>query len=278
MKSQTRKKIIYLLVSVLLLFNISEKVYAKDKLPLRSKIKSVNKSVQNDDLQTLLKLLRVYIKTERLQEATDIANQIIMLDDGNIELYTLLSELYIKTSNFYLAEKSARRILEIEPNNVDGYLLLGSVFLERSRYAGTIEQRKELLRKAYKCFKKVYYDYPEDPRPYVGLGRVHFERDEFDKSLSFLMIARELDRTDSTTLYYIGDFHKERKNYEKAIKYLNMSVKFSDYPCYKTHFILGNIYEKLADIEKARNEYKAALKVKPGDEKSLERYRRIEDL
>ena len=88
--------------------------------------------------------------------------------------------------------------------------------------------------------------------------------EDYNQAFAFAKRALEVDNDNAIALYNMGMIYYGKKNYEKAIEYLNKSIK--DEIKEEVCNILGDCYYEINELDKALEFYDKALSKKSDDE------------
>lgn len=116
---------------------------------------------------------------------------------------------------------------------------------------------------------------PKSVEAQIGLGRVYDEMklDKYAKEHFFS--ALNFDNHNPSTNLHFANFYYKRNDLISALYYYKTAYNSGYATNYYLNYRLGNIYEKLADIESAKKFYAIALKLNP---KSFELTNKIHQL
>jgi len=134
-----------------------------------------------------------------------------------------------------------------EPEPLDWYLSLAEKYLSEWKAYEAIE-----------VFEIAMMHYPEDTRPYIRLGDIYYNLNNFALSLEYFNRAVELDRNSLGAYVERAHLHKMFGNYEDALADHNMAIYLApeDDDLYRLRGmffrdILGNFALALADFNRA---------------------------
>ncbi len=186
--------------------------------------------------------------------------------------------------------------IELDENHTESYYYLGQCYLQK----GIMEYHNKNILKAYSLYRKankfaeqVIPQYekniennPEDLNNYLRLGYIYEVRsivpfvNDYDKALKYYLKA--LDLTTATgpspagnagIIVYlntrVGCIYFEEKKYSQAIEYLESAIKMSSHNA-EAYYYLGLSYDKIGEIEKARQFLSLVIELAPQSEFALE--------
>ncbi|MBM4144886.1 MAG: tetratricopeptide repeat protein [Nitrospira sp.] len=106
---------------------------------------------------------------------------------------------------------------------------------------------------------------PNNARAYASLGIVYKKRGEHDKAIELFEKAMSFGQAYPEIFLHLGDISFDRKDYDKAIVYLEAALKsdFSRKVRLDTLNKLGRTYGKLGENEKAAEAFKEAIRLYP---------------
>lgn len=113
------------------------------------------------------------------------------------------------------------------------------------------------LQAAAEQFKTVLEFYPENPRALYYMGKIYYDLNDLDLSLSYYEKALGKNINDSLSTLAIGMIYYQEKNMEKAMEYYNMAIEgFPNYGL--AYYNRGTLYGQqkrydlsLADLNKS---------------------------
>jgi len=140
------------------------------------------------------------------------------------------------------------------------------------------EQKKQLLQVASGQYFILSNLDKNDLHPLVQLGRIYDEENQNNYAKAYFFRALEIDKNDSATNYYLGEFYYTRHDYKRALNYYNIAFKNGFTQDYDILLKLAGIYEKLGDLQKANQYYKKAFIIKHSDADVADKIRELEDI
>ena len=180
--------------------------------------------------------------------------------------------------------------IELDENHTESYYYLGQCYLQK----GIIEYNNKNIFKAYSLYRKankfaeqvipqyekVIEDNPKDLNSYLRLGYIYEVRsivpfiNDYDIALEYYLKALDLATSSSSAgntgiiIYLntrIGYIYFEKKKYSQAIEYLESAEKVSNQNV-EVAYYLGLSYDKIGEIEKAREFLSRVIGLAPQSE------------
>ncbi|MGB2783835.1 MAG: tetratricopeptide repeat protein [Atribacterota bacterium] len=182
--------------------------------------------------------------------------------------------------------------IELDPNHTESYYYLGQCYLQKGiieYYNKNIFKAYSLYREANKFAEQVIPQYekniennPEDLNSYLRLGYIYEVRsivpfvNDYDKALKYYLKALDLTIATGSSpavntgiIVYlntrIGYVYFEEKKYSQAIEYLESAIKMSPHNA-EAYYYLGLSYDKIGEIENARQCLSRVIELVPQSE------------
>jgi len=180
--------------------------------------------------------------------------------------------------------------IELDPNHTESYYYLGQCYLQKGiiEYnSKNIFKANSLIRKANKIseqvipkYEKMIEDNPEDLNSYIRLGYIYEVRsiipfiNEYNEALEYYLKALDLAVSSSSAgntgmiIYLntrVGSIYFKKKKYSQAIGYLESAIKMSSRNA-EVYYYLGLSYDKIGEIEKAREFLSRVIEFAPQSE------------
>ena len=194
------------------------------------------------------------------------------------------------------------KLIESDPDHTESYYYLGQCYLQK----GIIEYNNKNIFKAYSLYRKAnkfaeqvipkyektIEDNPEDLNSYLRLGYIYEVRsivpfiNDYDKALEYYLKALDLTTSSSPAgntgviIYLnvrIGYVYFEKKKYSQAIEYLEMAEKMSPQNV-EVAYYLGLSYDKIGEIEKAREFLSRVIEFAPQSEFAQEAEKKLKKI
>ena len=193
--------------------------------------------------------------------------------------------------------------IELDENHTESYYYLGQSYLQK----GIIEYNNKNIFKAYSLYRqankfaeqaipqyeKIIENNPKDLNSYIKLGYIYETRsiapfvDEYNKALEYYLKALDLVTSPSLAagntgiiIYLntrIGCIYFEKKKYSQAIEYLETAEKVSPQNIDVAYY-LGLSYDKIGEIEKAREFLSRVIELAPQSEFAQEAEKELKKL
>jgi len=113
---------------------------------------------------------------------------------------------------------------------------------------------------------------------HLGLARVYDAMNLDRLSKEYFFNALNLNTYNAKTNYYFGNFYYRRTDYLKALDYYRIAFKNGYSNNYELNYKLAVIYEKVADIDTAKEFYNRALKMKPKNQELIDKINSLDSL
>lgn len=160
-------------------------------------------------------------------------------------------------------KKKSVKVRLVSSKNANYFLLLGYLYIEKANSANNPVIKKKYINESFKNFNEVLNYNPKSSEAHIGLAKAYLADGKEGKANDELLTAQEMDISNPETSYEIGEFCYNMEEYERALKFLTKAISNKSVRSYKAHFLLGNMYERLAEIDKAKTEYQEALRLNP---------------
>ena len=104
---------------------------------------------------------------------------------------------------------------------------------------------------------------PNEIYPVVQLARTYDITNRNRKAKEYFSKGLNIDKNNPLVNYYFGDFYYKRAEYKKALKYFTKSYANGYDKYYDLNLKIATIYEKFADLERAKYYYNRAFALNP---------------
>lgn len=216
------------------------------------------------DHKPYLNLGEIYLELEDIDRAIPLLQQAIKLEPERTSMaHNLLGAAYIEKKMLEPAEQELRKALEMRPRIPDAHYHLALLYEEREEFNKAIEEYKkeiELHPAAYPAhfnLAKLYgkTGYPDEQIEHFKESIKHNE----DFANGYLFLAKA--------------YLDSNKNFDEAISLANKGLKLAPESEYAplAHFILADIYNRLGQTDKYREELEKGRRLQQKLEKNSPR-------
>jgi tetratricopeptide (TPR) repeat protein len=232
---------------------------------------------------------RIYVETnDPINPRTTITVSGFIRDSRQTPF--MIGSYYFNRGEYDKAIIEFENSIKLDTNHTESYYYLGQCYLQK----GIIEYNNKNILKAYSLYRKAnkiseqvipkyektIEDNPEDLNSYLRLGYIYEVRsivpfiNEYNEALEYYLKALDLATSSSSAgntgiiIYLhirIGYIYFEKKKYSQAIEYLESAIKMSSYSA-EAYYYLGLSYDKIGEIEKAREYHTRAIELAPQSE------------
>ena len=233
--------------------------------------------LESDNIEILFQLGELYFLLNNFARSQQYLEKVLLQNENHVETLEILEKIYVYSNELSKAFSIAERIFNIQKNQKSILKLI-----EISSKRGDLDKVREFensdddkiiyeIAKAYYNNKKfdeaktkleqAHSINPDNEDVQVLLGKIYFDRSEFDKSRE---IFNKFSKTSENheILNYLGLFALEDLNFIEAIKFFskasNLDKQNAKY-CYN----LGNAYFYNGWIDEAVKAYQKAICMEP---------------
>lgn len=208
------------------------------------------------DTRTDITYYEIYIdilnRAKRFKEALDVLKSVkANFESTEPDAVGFMSGMvYLKQKKYQAAEKAFRELTNrSESGKADAYYFLGSVYLDQKQW----QKAEQALKEAVKLN-------PASANALNALGYLYAERGiKLDEAKQLIQDALDMDPSAPHILDSMGWVLFKQGDLPGALKYVGQAAEgFSDPEVY-SH--LGQIYEKMGEVDQARDYYNRALKL-----------------
>ncbi len=218
------------------------------------------------------------------------------LDPTNVGILSQLADLYARSGKFDLAERVAKRAIVFHKKSAQAYVALGAVYADEQKYDKALAE--------FAIAQKVD---PKDPTPSLQSARIYQQQKQIPKALAQVRNALAISPGDLNLLLFRAALYAQQHDDAKAVlayddaeyaatndsdrikvlmeeaAYFNGEKKFPQalaifqkalkkYPdSAVTHGAIGDYYAQQKDMNDARAQWLAALKIDPNNPAVLAR-------
>jgi len=139
----------------------------------------------------------------------------------------------------------------LDPDSYQLHLLLGELNADDERYAEAITEYQAALAKR-----------PNATGIHYAIGVAHWVQHQIGPAKKEFVEALKENPNDPLTNLYLGDIAVRNREYTDGLMYLRHAEKGAA-DMFQVHLLLGKCYRGQNELELARNEFDAAIKVDP---------------
>ena len=170
----------------------------------------------------------------------------------------MLAESYEQRGDFAKAVEIIETLNKKDPTNIQYFNKLNSLYLQLKKYdesAALINSRISIT--------------PQDISLYGLLGSTYYTAGDRTKAYQVWDDTAEKFKTNPMTLRIISNYAIEKRDFEKAIEYLNRGKEISKDP-FLYSYDLGELYQITMRYREAANEYCDLIKANPSQYQQIE--------
>lgn len=171
---------------------------------------------------------------------------------------TMLSRIYSDAGRPREAEAEAIKALELDPSNVNAYMNL-SYF---SRASGKLDKAIEHIERAVSSVGLTPITRNDLATAYLNLGLLYLQQKDFNRAEANLLKSIEISPR-PVAWYHAGQFYFDQQRYENAQTMFEMVAAKVPRWFSPIYIKLGQTYEGLRQIDRARAEYEKFLRFAP---------------
>jgi tetratricopeptide (TPR) repeat protein len=219
-------------------------------------------------------LYQVYLRSDRLEEAREVAGWWVEHDPESLRARVALANAYQRLGRGDEAEAVLREALEQDPGNLRIYDALARSLNERGDRAGSIALYREVLEQhphhhatlialgetylagndlenAVSVFEEIEQYYPDDLHSVVRLGFLKYEQREFSEAASRFERVLEASPNEHEIAFFLGIVQRRLGDDEAAIE------AFASVP--DDHERYADARKQIAAIRERQHDYAGAL-------------------
>ncbi|MDD5645279.1 MAG: tetratricopeptide repeat protein [bacterium] len=197
-----------------------------------------------------------YMRLNNLESAASQYEEAVRINPKNFNALKGLGFVCYEKGNLNKSAKYFRDALDINPKDVSSLLKLATIH----RRLNQNDKALSYLNEALKCN-------PNSNKVYTSMGVTYDTLGDIDKAIECFKKSSEL-KEDALTYSYLGISFMKKNNYQEAEKYFLKAEKIN--PALKEAlFNLGLLYFNNSELDKAREQYRLALKEYPDDVAAL---------
>ncbi len=212
-----------------------------------------------------------YIKQNRVwSNDITLGQNAVAVDPQNPLSHTFLAATLFGKRNLQEAKIQTQTALDIDPTCIDAYMQL-SVYAQRE---GKIDEGINYLEQAEARLPEGAQRRGYRSRIYGKLGFLYNEKKDYQKAEEYLQQAAELT-PGIGTWYELGEFYLKQSNNEKALQMFEQVVTQTNPTFAPIHLNLARAYDRLGQLERAKDEYELFVKLAPYSKNRDEALKRL---
>jgi tetratricopeptide (TPR) repeat protein len=197
------------------------------------------------------------------EEALNFYRKAVEYDPKSAYLKTQVGMVLYRTGDYDGALRTAEEVVSESPEYVPALMLKAELLNDRKKLPEAIEICKRILK----------ID-PGDRGAAIFLGRLYYSSDRIDDAIGTFEGLAAKDPGDYVSLDYLSSLYIEKKDFEKARKYLDKTREIRP-NLDTTYFKLGLIDEMTERLDDAAKNYEIALDKNPHNTQARERLARV---
>lgn len=232
---------------------------------------------ENENIEILFQLGELYFLLKNFARAEQYLEKVLAKNQNHKEALKLLEQIYLYSNNVSDAMLMAEKLYKIQESE-ENLLDLISVLSKNGNLKRIKDFEESDNDKILYAVSKAYYDNklpedaeeklkkvldinPENSDALVLLGKIYFDKSEFEKSKEiFNSFDKNVDNPE--ILNYLGLFALEDMKFVDAIKYFSKASN-ADKKNPKYYYNLGNAYFYNGWIKEATASYLQAIRLNP---------------
>lgn len=183
-----------------------------------------------------------------------------------------LSMIYLQRKEFNAAVRMMEKVTQAYPEVGQFEEMYQEVFSRyadssavfNNHYSGAEKELNNDLKKALSFYNKVLAEKPDFIPTLLNRGGVFLKLGQIENAEKDFYTVLELDPQETFGLLNLATVHMLREENDRAIVLISKAIELDQY--YAPAFLkLGQVYEKMNEIEKARNAYRNGLALRSNE-------------
>ena len=109
---------------------VAEQKIRENELKQAKEILIKAKSLQEDELRTLLNLIEIFKKQNKRQEAMGFLDDVLKKDENNLQALGVMGNLFYENDEYSKAEETFKKIISLRPKDVEARVKLGRIHVQ----------------------------------------------------------------------------------------------------------------------------------------------------
>ncbi len=222
---------------------------------------SIRLNPKNTD--AILKLAELYFYVKKYDDAIELINQAMQVNQYIVKEYFLKGLIYIEKHDTAKAISSMQTAIEQNSDYFDAYIQLGLLFAHKGNPI------------ALSYYNNAINIRPQNPEPYYDKGLFYqFGGDDTDAIKMYTELL-QIDSTYKNAYYNLGVIYNvNMSDYNKSLYYFSKAIT-CDTAYYMAYYGKGNCYEMLKQTRMALADYDHAYKINPNFKDAQLAYQRL---
>ena len=200
-----------------------------------------------------------------VNKAIDHFQQALKLDPSAGIIFEELTDLYVQTGRLQDAQDLAEEVLKTSPNNLDARRMLARIYTRRASNPQRASTAAVNLKKAIEQYQKITQQDPKDAESWVVLGKLYRASNSSVEAEKAFNAALEADPTNEDALGQLASLYLSMGDTQRAIAKLKSITDKS--PSKDTLELLAQTYREMHDYKNAVEAMKRAVEQAPDDPK-----------
>lgn len=130
--------------------------------------------------------------------------------------------------------------LQKDPTNADLHVRLGDLYLARHL---DIYNSSQYVDEAITEYQRALETYIDSAEIYFKIGQAHFFKGDLDRAINYLNMSIKKDEKFSKAYYLLAETYTKKARFADAIAYARTSIKLKPFKNSCAHFLLYNLYK-----------------------------------
>jgi tetratricopeptide (TPR) repeat protein len=225
-----------------------------------------------DRISTMTNLAGTLIKLNKLDEAKELCQQAISIEESSAEAWLNLGLIEREESDLSAAAESFKRAIDINPEYAEAHQNLKQVLsnmshndfesAERVFLSGLNSFEKGDYPTAEKCFRESLEKMPNEASILTNLSATLIKLNKFDEAREFCLKAISIDEGSAKSWLTLGLVDKELSDFSSAAENIKRAIeKDPDYS--EAYNIFGLILNEQSDYAGAVEKFRYAIDLNP---------------
>lgn len=235
---------------------------------LRGVFQRTNSLVEKAKIQA--NIARYYLNANDYEQAVLEYEKSIGYDSKVVEAYNGIGIAYTMLNRFPEAIQSQQKALSINPEFANAHASLGLTYLMQQKHEMALTHYREAI--SVSVMNPEKRNLPVEAESYKKIGLIQMSRQSYSDAISAFQASLAINPNDAELYHNIGISYANEEKYSDALRSLNKAVEigkslpeldargadnlnFQKTLLLETYFIIGELNEKLNDINTARSAY-----------------------